>query len=195
MFSNIDYHNLSLWINKNATDYLDNLKRVDSLKNKKEKILKLLMSFDNHKSDYRKRLINFIIKLTNTDDSYLAFSAEHFFNIDSLEDQVYYLLTRLDTLSSSARLAFIDGLFMYVVQEQDIPMATLLYLYIDQDNEFSRDFLEFLKFEQNIDGSIGIVNPLRDKDINSDELDEWLLLNSLYVYMILPLVNSTFKKD
>lgn len=194
MFSNIDYHNLSLWINKNAMTYLSNLKQCNNLKDKKEKILKYLTTLNGQESNYNK-LIDFIMKITSVKDSHLDFSSEDFFNAASLEEKVYYLLTHSSMLNSKEETAFIDGLFMYAVQEQNIPMASILYLYIKKEDKLSKDFLEFLKFDQNIDGSIGIVNPLRDKNINSNEVGKWILFNSLYVYMVLPLTNKEFIEE
>lgn len=194
MFSNIEYHKLSLWINKNAMTYLNNLKQFDNLKDKKEKILKYLMTLNNQESNYNE-LIDYIMKITNVDDPYLAFSSEAFFNATSLEEKVYYLLTHSNMLNAEEKTALIDGLFMYAVQEQDIPMASLLYLYIKKEDKLSKDFLEFLKFDQNIDGSIGIVNPLRDKNISSNEVNNWILFNSIYVYIVLPFTDGEFTKD
>lgn len=194
MFSNIEYHKLSLWINKNAMTYLNNLKQFDNLKDKKEKILKYLMTLNNQESNYNE-LIDYIMKITNVNDSCLAFSSEVFFNATSLEEKVYYLLTHSNMLNAEEKTALIDGLFMYAVQEQDIPMASLLYLYIKKEDKLSKDFLEFLKFDQNIDGSIGIVNPLRDKNISSNEVNNWILFNSIYVYIVLPFTDGEFTKD
>lgn len=81
-------------------------------------------------------------------------------------------------LNAEEKTGLIDGLFMYAVQEQDMPMASLLYLYI----KLSKDFLEFLNFDQKTDGLIGIVNPLRDKNISSNEVNEWILFNFIYIY-------------
>lgn len=194
MFSNIEYHKLSLWINKNAITYLNNLKQFDNLKDKKEKILKYLMTLNKQEHNYNE-LIDYIMKITNVNDPYLAFSSEVFLNATSLEEKVYYLLTHSSMLNAEEKTAFIDGLFMYAVQEQDIPMASILYLYIGKEDKLSKDFLEFLKFDQNMDGSIGIVNPLRDKNINSNAVKEWILLNSIYVYTVLPLKDREFIKD
>lgn len=190
MFSNIEYHKLSLWINKNAMTYLNNLKQFDNLKDKKEKILKYLMTLNNQESNYNE-LIDYIMKITNVNDSCLAFSSEVFFNATSLEEKVYYLLTHSSMLNAEEKTGLIDGLFMYAVQEQDMPMASLLYLYI----KLSKDFLEFLKFDQKTDGLIGIVNPLRDKNISSNEVNEWILFNFIYTYTVLTLTDGEFTKD
>ncbi len=194
MFSNIEYQNLSLWIDRNASSYLDNLKRMDYSKNMKEKILKFLTTLSNQESNYDEKLSDFIMQAMNVNKN-TVFSSESFFDETSLENKVYYLLTNLRKLDAEEKFSFIDGLFMYVVQEQNIPMASLLYLYVRKDDKLSKNFLEFLQFEQNIDGSIGIINPLRDKNITPNEVKEWLLFNSLYVYIVLPLVNKEIVKD
>lgn len=86
----------------------------------------------------------------------------------------------------------VGSLFIYAVQEQNIPIASLLYLYITNDDPLKDNYLEFLKFEQNADGSIGIVNPLKDMLISPIQSEEWVLYNSLFVYGTLPLVNKKF---
>lgn len=121
MFSNIEYQNLSLWIDRNASSYLDNLKRMDYSKNMKEKILKFLTTLSNQESNYDEKLSDFIMQAMNVNKN-TVFSSESFFDETSLENKVYYLLTNLRKLDAEEKFSFIDGLFMYVVQEQNIPM-------------------------------------------------------------------------
>lgn len=195
MFNNIEYHKLALWINNNAAGYLQKITTNNYSKNQREKILAFLIKIkaNDDNNNYRTKLSNYFAKLKNMDNFNSIFSSEKFFEITSLEEKTYYLLSHLKTLDNLEKTAFIDGLFMYAVQEQNIPVASIIYLFINKTDKLSKDFLEFLKFDQNIDGSIGIVNPLRDKNITSQVVEDWVLFNSLYVYVILPLRDRSFE--
>ena len=195
MFNQQNFDNLIDWINKNNL-LLKNIYSTSSndLIDSKDILLKAILDKNNVNIDINSDFGVCLYKTVGKKVKSLDFSFSSFFKLKSLEDKAYYLIARGDSLASNDRTALMDGLFMYAVQEQNIPITSLLYIYIEENDDFKDDYLEFLSFEQNLDGSIGIVNPLKDSFISSEQAKQWVSYNSLFVYATLPLANDKFKR-
>lgn len=194
MFNQHNFDKLIDWIN-NHNSFLQEIISTDSnnLKDNKKILLKAILDSDNIYIDTNSDFSICVYKIIGRQTESLKFIFSDFLNLKSLEEKAYYLISRKDTLSESDQTALIDGLFMYAVQEQDIPIASLLYLNIKDNDKFKDDYLEFLNFEQNTDGSIGIINPLKGSFASSEQVKEWILYNSFFVYATLPLTTD-FKR-
>lgn len=195
MFNQEDFLKLSNWITNNCEALLHELHdNSSSLRNRSFQFKMLNSLIDAKVCNCDNDWTKFITAMDRRYTAKETFSFERFNTLGTLEEKVLYFLFCINTLSANDKVVILDGLLMYAVQEQNIPIATLLYMNVKEKDKFKNSYLELLKMEQNTDGSIGILNPIKDCNIPEIQSKNWILYNSLFVYIILPLTDSRFKR-
>lgn len=115
-----------------------------------------------------------------------TFNFKKFLSIKGYDEKALYTVLK-SRAEDSISIDTLNGLLMFMSQETNIPMALLIndrLLSISREYN-DKNFNEFMEFNQNLDGSIGIMNPLKDGNIDSLDLKKWLVKNSLFTYAFL----------
>ncbi|RMC46718.1 hypothetical protein [Lactobacillus sp. ESL0230] len=173
---------LTYWIKTNFKDIVLKENLSCNIENKSKNVYNIVKndSVFNKESTYYLGYLNSL----NNSIAYFDFSLEKFWYINEVSDKVFYTLASINKENSKTLSPILEGLLMYTSQNTDIPLSVLINLGLEKNSEDydSKDFIEYLSFMQNDDGSIGIINPLKDNNKKKNIL-EWISRNSIYTYV------------
>ncbi len=107
----------------------------------------------------------------------------------SIEQKTYYTLAYVNSIREDLSMNMLSGLLLYLVQQYRIDLANLVALELlnfTQGHIHIKNYLSFLALNQDNDGSIGVINPLKSS-ITEDSLTiKWKRINTLStVYLII----------
>lgn len=107
----------------------------------------------------------------------------------SIEQKTYYTLAYVNSISEDLSLNMLTGLLLYLVQQYRIDLANLVALEIlnfSNGHVHVKRYLSFLALNQDNDGSIGVINPLKSSIKEDSVTMEWKRINTLStVYLII----------
>ncbi|MDR2661053.1 MAG: hypothetical protein LBC17_03370 [Lactobacillaceae bacterium] len=106
---------------------------------------------------------------------------------DFLENKFFKLFIAANSSKDDKYEHILYSLLIYGVQKYSIPIASIsAYLLAQKNNQKAvDDFVEFLKLNQDDDGSIGLINPFNDVEQNEKDIKKWKINNTLFASLII----------